>query len=262
MKEKIISAVLFGMGTSIAVPLINVDVNIGLINHQPSGYVEYPADSGNKLDLKDRLGIKGSTKPMARAKAEVAVIGVYAQYMPMAFRGDKTTTTTLTYGGTTFDANQTIKSDLKLDRYDVALYLNVPFVGFVTGGVLDLEVGLNGRFMNYEGSVTGKVTAGSITAEQTESAKGSLFIPMLYGGASINLGKVSVHAEVRGIKYKNSTYYDLTGELRISPFSLPGFAKFYAGLGYRTERVFLKEEFDTNADIQINSPFVNVGVSF
>ncbi len=262
MKKHIISLIPLLAGTTFSIPLINVDLNVGAMNHQPSGQVEYPAGSGNKLDLKDDLGLKGNTQPFARAKVELGIFGLYAQYMPMNFKGNNTITTTLNYGGTTFDANQTIDTRLKMDRYDLALILNVPFLGTLTGGLLDLEAGLNARFINFDGSVTGKTTIGSVTQTKTESAQGNVVIPMVYLGGALNFGMVSVLAEVRGISYQNSSYYDLTGELRISPFSLPGLARFYAGLGYRVEKLELKDAFDTNLNVQVSSPFLNVGVAF
>ncbi len=262
MKKKIIALIPLLAGTSFSIPLINIDLNVGAMNHQPSGQVEYPAGSGNKLDLKDDLGIKGSTQPFARAKVELGIFGLYAQYMPMNFKGNKTISTTLNYGGTTFDANQTIDTKVKLDRYDVAVLLNVPLLGTLTAGLIDLEAGLNARFINYDGSVTGKVTIGSTTQTRTESAKGSTVIPLVYLGGALNFGMVSVLAEVRGISYQKTNYYDLTGELRISPFSLPGLARFYAGLGYRIEKLELKETFDTNLNVQVSSPYLNVGVAF
>ena len=262
MKRHIITLIPLLAGTSFSIPLINIDLNVGAMNHQPSGHIEYPAGSGNKLDLKNDLGLKGNTQPFARAKVEIGIFGLYAQYMPMNFKGNNTITTTLNYGGTTFDANQTIDTKLKMDRYDLALILNIPFLGTLTGGVLDLEAGLNARFINFDGSVTGKTTIGSVTQTKTESAQGNVVIPMVYLGGALNFGMVSVLAEVRGISYQNSSYYDLTGELRISPFSLPGLARFYAGLGYRVEKLELKDTFDTNLNVQVSSPYLNVGVAF
>jgi outer membrane protein len=258
MFKRLIVFSLMGSGISFAIPLVNLDMNVGLMNNEPSGFIEYPAGGGTRLDLRDSLGIQKSNTIFARAKFEIGFLGVYGAYMPINFQGDQSITQTISFGGSSFDVNQNIKTDLKLDRYDVGLFLNVPFLGTITLGVLDIELGVIGRFLNFEGSLTGSVGG----SEKTETAKGSSVIPMIYLGGAVNVSVFSLLIEGRGIQYQGSQYYDLIGELRFSPFSLPGLAKFYAGVGYRLERLVLKEVFDTNADIQIRSPYVNVGVSF
>jgi outer membrane protein len=258
MKRIIYIISMFMVIPAFGVPLVNLDLNLGVMNHEPSGYIEYPANTGDRLDLINDLGIRKSTNIFARGKLEIGILGVYGAYMPINFRGEKSTSQTVNFGGSNFDLNQTIKTDLKLDRYDLGLHLNVPFLGTLTMGVLDVEFGVTGRFLTFQGSVTGKVGG----VGKTETVQGSSFIPMLYVGGALNVSAFSLILEGRGIEYQGAQYYDFTGELRFSPFSLPGLAKFYAGLGYRMERLVLKEVFDTNADIQIRSPYVNVGVSF
>ena len=259
MVKRAILTALFTAGVSYAVPILNVDVNAGYMMHSISGNIKYPADQGFDIDLNDTLGLKGTNNFMARAKVELPVVpNVYAQYMPMTFEKKDQSIGSITFGNTTYTG--TVSTVMKLDRLDVALYYNVPFIGLATGGLLDAEVGINARITQFDIKLRGQ--AGSQTVEEKVQLNSP--IPMLYASGALNLGPASVIAEIRAITFQDIRYYDLTGELRFSPFGLPGLAKFYGGVGYRMESFELNKPFgvDAKIGININSPFINVGVAF
>ena len=258
IKRAILPALLVS-GLSYAVPILNVDVNAGYMMHSISGNIKYPADNGFDIDLNDTLGLKGTNNFMARAKVELPIIpNVYAQYMPMTFEKKDQSIGQITFGNTTYTG--TVSTVMKLDRLDVALYYNVPFIGLATGGLLDAEVGINARITQFDIKLRGE--AGGQTVE--EKAQLNIPIPMLYASGALNLGPASVIAEIRAITFQSIRYYDITGELRFSPFGLPGLAKFYGGVGYRMESFQIDKPpaLDASMTININSPFINVGVAF
>ncbi|EDP75831.1 TIGR04219 family outer membrane beta-barrel protein [Hydrogenivirga sp. 128-5-R1-1] len=250
MKKAILLGALFSVGSSFAVPLVNAEFSVGAMSHDPSGYIQY---QGDKVDVKDGFGLEKETKPFARAKVELPIVpNLYLQYIPMKFEGQKTRT--FTYGGYTFSGD--VKTDVKLDHYDVGLYYNIPLVGTATAGLLDPELGINVRIINFDGKVT------ELSTNHTESKSVTIPVPMVYAGLGLNLPFVSLIGELRGITYSGSKYYDITAEARLKPISIPGMASFFVGAGYRYERLELDDVGDVTADIKIKSLFANVGVAF
>lgn len=258
MKKNILIGILLFSVSSYAIPVFDIDFNIGLMKSTPAGKLNYPRGSGIEIGLTDELGIKASIYPFARVKTKAGLLGIYAQYTPMKFSGKRQITTPLRFGSSTFSSNQVVESSLTIQKIDLALISSVPFITTLTGGTFNFEIGINGRYIIFHSSVTGIVGP----VRQKESIKGNVLVPMIYLSSSLNISIVSLIGEVRGVSYKNANYFDFTGELRLTPFSFPGFAKFYAGIGYKAERILLKEALDANVDINVSSPFVNVGVAF
>ncbi len=259
MRKAILLGAIFSVSSSFAVPLVNAEFSVGAMSHDPSGYVEYPTGSGTRADLKDTLGLGKKTKPFARAKIELPIIpNLYLQYIPMKFEGTGRYSTTLKFGNVTYNANVDLSTSVKLDHYDLGLYYNIPLVGTATAGVIDPELGINVRLLDFEGRITGQ--SGSVTRTETKSMK--VPVPMGYAGLGINLPYVSLIGELRGIAYKGSRYYDVTGEVRIKPISIPGMASLFVGAGYRYEELKLDDVSDVTAKVKVKSLFANVGVAF
>ncbi len=260
-KLLLLAGVLTGARAGFSLPMVNIDLSLGVISHDPSGYIKYPADAGTSADLKGTLGLKRSTKLFARAKIELPVVpNLYLQYMPMDFSGKGRYSQTLRFGGVNFQQNVDLDTYVKLDRYDIGLYYNIPFLGTATGGLLDAELGINARIMNFEGRIRGQDSVTLQTVTETKTA--TITVPLIYAGIGLNFSMVSIIGEVRGITYSGSSYFDLTGEARIKPFSIPGAATFFLGAGYRYEQLRLNNVYDVDADIRVSGPFAVLGVSF
>jgi len=178
----------------------------------------------------------------------------------MEFDGVGRYSTTLTFGDVDFQANVDLDTYIKVDHYDVGLYYNVPLVGTATAGLLDPELGVNIRILDFEGSITGRE---NITNQvKTESTSATIAVPMAYASLGINLPVVSLIGEFRGITYAGSYYYDVTAEVRAKPISIPALAGVFVGAGYRYEVLKLEDVADVTAEFKISSLFAGVGVSF
>ena len=252
MKKLLLLGIL-GASVGYALPLVHIETSVGYMNHDPSGYLQY---KGDRADLKDTFGLGKKGKPFARAKIELPVVpNLYLQYIPMSFTGEKNTN--VNYGGVSFTNN--LKTEVKLDHYDVGLYYNIP-IGWVTSiGTLgtvsvDPEIGINVRVLNFKGTVTGTTSLGG---SQTVSKTLNVPVPMGYVGLGINVPFVSLIGELRYIAYKGNKYYDIVGEARVKPVPLV-----FIGIGYREENVKLEDVSAVYSDIKIKSLFANVGVSF
>ncbi len=250
---KKIMILLAGMTSlSFAIPGINVDISAGYMRQDPSGNIRYQGDS---IDIENDLGLGAENKPFLRAKLEIPIVpNLYVQYVPMEFTGRKQNT--VTYGGRQLSGQ--LDTTVKLDRYDIGLYYNIPVGTLVSLGTLgmlsvDPEIGINIRVLNFEGSITGEVAGERETVSKTLTFP----VPMAYGGLGIKVGRVKLLGEIRYISYQGSTYYDWIGEFRIKPVPF-----IYVGAGYREEKVKLEDVDDVYSDITIKGPYAVVGISF
>lgn len=245
-------------GSSFALPGFEVDVSVGAVSQKPSGVIQYPVPTGDVIDVKKDLKIGDETKAFGRVKFEHPIFllpNIYLQYMPMEFSGKGNITKSITYGGKTFQANTDIDSNVKLDRFDIGLYGHLPFIKTATTGVIDPEVGINVRVIDFSGRITG-TSGGQV---ETASKFATIPIPMIYAGLGVNAPviPVSFSGEIRGISYSKAKYYDWTVEAKVKPIK-----PLYISAGYRYEKLKIEDISDIYANLTIKGPFFMVGASF
>lgn len=238
-----------------AFAFLGLDASVGYWKQSPSGSIGYKPVAGTvgDIDLKNDLNFKDEGKPFARIKAELPLIlpNVYLMATPMTFEGSSTMTRNISFGGNTFNANAPVKSKLKLDHYDVALFYPVPLLKTATLGVLNVELGLNARKIDFQGTIS------ETTANNTASKSLSIYMPMIYAGIQVKpISLFSIEAEMRYIALGQNHYADYIGRLRVNPVPFV----FIAG-GFRSEDVKIDQS-DVKAAIKFSGPFAEAGLSF
>ena len=230
---------------------MGLEVGVGYWRQTPSGTLGYqevvPTDS---LDLKSDLNYGSKSRPFARVKADLPLFlpNIYFIATPMEFAGSGNKS--FTFGGTPITG--AFDSKLKLDQYDLALYYSLPFLNTATLGILNVELGLNAKFIDFEATATDISTPAN-----SVSKKLSLPVPMVYAGIQVKpIKTISVEAEGRGIAYGANHFYDFIGRLKVKPIG----PLFIAG-GYRYESIKIDQS-DVKADIKFAGPFVEAGVQF
>lgn len=241
----------------IAVPcrafaFFGVEAGVGVWNQTPSGTLAdqkiLPTDD---LDLKDDLNLGSETRVFARVKVELPLIipNVYFMATPMSFQGAGSKNVAFNFGGQVFNANAAINSKVKLDHYDLALYYPIPLLKTATMGMVNVDLGLNARQINFEGTIS--------TVGQTASRALTLYVPMIYAGVQVKpIPLVGIEAEVRGIAYGSNSYMDFIGRVKLNPIPV-----LYVAAGYRAETLKIDVK-DVQSDITFSGPFAEVGVSF
>jgi outer membrane protein len=227
---------------------LGLEAGVGYWQQSPSGTLEYQGDS---LDLKDDLNLDKQSKAMVRIKAELPLIlpNLYFMATPMSFEGTGSKAVNFTYGGQTFNANVPIQSTVKLDHYDLALYYT--FLNTLSAGFLNVDLGINGRKIDFEGTIS------QDSMGLTKSKSLSFYMPMIYAGIQLKpLSSFSIEVEGRGIKAGDNSYYDWIGRLKIKPIG----PLFISG-GYRSETVKIDQS-DVKVDIKFTGPFAEVGLAF
>ncbi len=234
----------------INVSAMGVEGAVGIWWQDPSGDVGF---KGESLSIENDLRYGSEAKIFGRLKIDMplAIPNIYLMATPVKFEEVGSKNTSFTFGDRVFSGNVPFSSKLKLDHYDVALYYGLPFLKTATNGVLNLEIGLNGRIMDFKGEIRQPSTGIS----ETESF--TLPIPMLYLGAQLKPVKyLSLEAEARGVAYSSNQYYDLIGRLKLQPFG----PIFVAG-GYRYEKSKIDYS-DVKANVKIGGPFLELGFVF
>ncbi len=237
-----------------AFAFIGLDAGVGYWQQTPSGTLAYkPLTASDQLDLKNDMHLSDEGKPFVRVKAELPLIlpNLYFMATPMSFEGSGPITRSITYGGQTFTAGVPVQTKLTLDHYDLALFYPIPLLKTATAGILNVELGLNARMINFDGTIS------QDTLGYSAAKKLTLFVPMIYAGVQLKpIDLFSIEAEIRGIAYGENHYYDYIGRLKISPIPV-----LYIAGGYRAEEVKIDQS-DVKTDIKFSGPFAEVGVSF
>lgn len=236
--------------------LFGIEAGVGAWQQTPSGKLSYkPVNSvTDELTLKDSLHFDKETRYIARVKAELPLIlpNLYLNVTPMSFEGSGISGS-FKFGDVTFDGTAPITTKLQLDHIDLALFYPIPLLKTATLGKLNAELGLNVRKIDFEATISG--TAGGIS--RTESKDMTIYVPMIYAGVQIKpISLFSIEAEIRGIPYGSSHYYDYLGRIKVNPIPV----LFIAG-GYRAEDIKIDVD-DVKAGIKFAGPFLEAGVSF
>jgi len=235
-----------------AFAFLGLEAGVGYWKQTPSGTLSYKAISAaDELDLKNDLNYDSKNNPFVRVKVELPLVlpNLYLMATPMSFDGTGSKNVDFNFGGQNFTANVPFTSKLKLDHYDLALFYPVPLLKTATVGILNVELGLNARNINFEGTIT----QGTLNASKSRS----FYFPMVYAGVQVKpISLLAIEGEFRGSDIGQNHYYDYIAKLRINPVPV-----LYISGGYRSEDIKIDES-DVKANLKFSGPFVEAGVSF
>ena len=235
-----------------------IEMSVGVWNQDPKGDLSFRALSvQDNLSIRDNLGFGDSTRVFGRIKIDTPLFfpNVYLMATPMEFTGTGTKDVDFQFGDVTFNGNVPFTSELKLDHYDVGFYYGIPGLNLATAGILNVDLGLGARIVDFKARVTGQDTVSGLTVTQTESA--TVPVPLLYLGIQVKPVKwLAVEGEARGITYGSNYYFDISGRAKIKPFG-----PLFAAAGYRYEKIKIDTN-DAKAEASIGGPFGEIGVEF
>lgn len=233
---------------------IGLEAAAGVWQQTPSGDLSYKAESvGDVLDIDDDLNYDAETKMQLRAKIDLPLFlpNIYLLAAPAEFEGDGEKSVSFTFGDETFDADAGFHSKLTYNQYDVGLYWGLPFIQTATLGKLNVDVGLNLRFLDLEAQLDQPDTGIS------EKQDATLVVPQLYVGVQIEpVDWLAIEAEGRAISISDNNLYSLIGRVRFKVFG-PAFA----AVGYRQDHIDIDED-DIDAEFDIQGPFIEAGLKF
>lgn len=233
---------------------IGIEASIGAWNQDPEGYVSYkPSSSTDRLDIDQNLNYDKETKVFGRLKIDMPLVipNIYLMATPSRFDGRGQKDVNFKFGDKIFNANVPFDSEVQLDHYDIALYYGIPGLKTLTLGILNIELGLNARIIDFYAKVDQPSTGLSASKSAT------IPVPMVYAGIQVKpIDLLKIEGELRGIAYSSNHYYDIIGRLKVSPFG----PLFIAG-GYRYEDVKIDYS-DIESEFKLKGPFLEAGIEF
>lgn len=227
---------------------LGFEVAAGVWNQDSSGDIRY---KGETLSLGNELKYTSETKFFGRAKIDMPLLipNIYLMMTPMEFEATGSKNTSFTFGDRTFTGNANFTSSLQLDHYDIAFYYGLPFVKTATLGKLNVDAGLNIRFIDMKA----EIKQGAIN----ESKSLTVPLPMVYVGAQFKPVKdLSLEAELRGIALGSNHFYDFIGRVKYKVIG-----PVFIGAGYRYEDIKIDKS-NVKASLTFSGPFAEAGVEF
>ncbi len=257
MRKIILAGAVF---SSFSFALVDGELSLGVWSQNPKGYIQYPADGGTPLDLERDLGLGDETRFTGKVKLELPSIlpNIYLQYTHMEFSGTNRVNN-VRFGDYIFNA--TVNTDVKANQFDVGFYYHLPFV---KGDLLDPEVGLIVKVVDFKATVYGQATEVNtrITGTYSESTSETVPLPLLYLHLGIYPHRyVGVLGEFKGVKAGDDYFYEYSVGLRVRPFHF-AFGNLFVEGGFRYQRLRLKDVGDINADVRVGGVYGVAGVSF
>ena len=225
---------------------MGLEVGVGGWMQMQSGEIGYkPISPADTVDL----GTNTKYLPYGRIKLDTPLFlpNLYVMATPMNFDGSGNKT--FKFGDQIFTG--AYESKLKVDHYDVALYYSLPFLKTATLDILNIEIGVNARVIDFKAEVR-EVSTGNSVSESLV-----IPVPMAYVGVQVRpIKAISLEAEGRGIAYSSNHYFDVVGRAKVTVYG-----PLFVAAGYRYEKMKIDYS-DVRADVQTHGPFAEVGLSF
>lgn len=236
---------------------VGLELSVGVWNQIPKGDISFKATGGqDNLSIKNDLKYSDETRLFGRVKIDTPLFfpNIYLMATPLEFSEPGVKATPFNFGNATFTANVPFTSELQLDHYDIGLTYGVPALKTVTANILNVDLGLNARIIDFKSRVTQNSISGLTV---TDSKAVVIPMPMLYVGFQVKPIKLlAAEGEVRGITYGKNHYYDLIGRVKVKPFG-----PVFAAAGYRYEKVNIDTD-DVKAKASFGGPFGEIGIEF
>ena len=233
---------------------IGLEFSIGAWYQQPSGDLSFDKVTKNDdLDLEDDLGYDDKWKPYARLKIDMPSVipNVYLMYTPMKWDESGSKDVDFSFGGRNFRADVDFESELRMNHLDAALYYGIPGIRTATAEVLNIDLGLNFRLLDFKAEIE------QDDIDEKESETYFLPIPMLFAGIQLEpLNWIGVDLEGRGVAYSDNHYISLIGKLKVMPFG-----PIVVAGGYRYDNVEIDYQ-DVDIDAHFGGPFGEIGLEF
>ena len=175
---------------------------------------------------------------------------LYVMTTPAEFEGASSKNIRFHIGDKIFAAESDYNSQINLNELDLTLYYDVPLVKTLTADMLNIDLGLNVRAVDFDGNIEhealGKASKSFIVP-----------IPMLFGALQFHpLHSLALEAEGRGIALGPNKAFSLVGRIRWNVLD-----HVFAAGGYRYDKFDIDYQ-GVLIDADISGPFFEAGLSF
>jgi outer membrane protein len=237
----------------------NIELALGGWRQDPHGHLSTMVSGRSyEFDLQDDLDYKPEYRLFGRLKLRPPQFwpNIYILAAPMEFEESGQKYMEIRFNGQRFAADVALDSKLTLNQYDLSLYYGIPAVRTASAKKLNVDLGLNLRWIDFSAEITGRSDAapGMLVAKEKSI---SIIVPMLFAAVQfMPTERFSIEAEARGLAIGGNSIYSFLGRLR---YSLIGPA-FIAG-GYRHDILDIDEGSIRLVD-DFSGPFAELGLKF
>jgi len=239
----------------VAVPGANaagLEFAVGGWQQDPGGTFGYKAlSSADLINIDNDLNYDRKIRFQGRAKIETPALlpNIYVVAAPSKFEANGRKSGSFTFGDQTFSGSVDFYSKLRFDQYDVGLYYGLPFLKTVTGGKLNVDLGINARVLAVEAQIRQGAT------DEKQSA--TVVIPQGYAAIQVvPVERLAFEAESRLMSLSGNAIYSFIGRVRLRLFG-----PFFVAGGYRYDKIDIDEQ-DVRANFDLRGPFAEVGARF
>ena len=235
--------------TSFADEFLSLKAGYQLLS--PEGSI---AGEGNgveqKVDLERDLNLDDSEDVTAEIAVKWGDSNLSFNYLPISFSGTGTLTVNGEYNGDSFSVNDSVKTDLNIDLYDIGYtYYLLNFDDLPTRFQLGIELAV--KIADVD------VTFHDLTQNFVESESVTAAIPAIGARTRIALADfLGIVGRIGYMEFDGNHFLDAEAQLEFSPLPMVGI---YAGVRYFDLKI---DEDDVFVETQFSGPFAGLMVRF
>jgi outer membrane protein len=206
--------------------------------------------TGDKINLKDDLGISNENIPGAEAYFGVGNHQITLAYSQVNLSGDKHIDKEIKFNGKTYNASDRVESEFNTSMIDLEYQYKLINFNYILAG---LSFGIIAKVKYFDGDV--KIKSSSADTNK----KIQVPIPMIGIGAKIGLlaNILEARAKVTGMGYSGSFFYDAMADLSLTPIP---FLNIHGG--YRAMSIKIDNVSDVYAKMDFYGPYAGILISF
>lgn len=202
---------------------------------------------GTDINIKDDLGIDDKNFFSGRLILQITKRNkIRFSYLPIRYEGEKQVAKSIDFGGTTYSAGTTVKTELKADMYDLTYELDAIKGDF---GFLGIILGVK-YFDLY-----GKLEAAGVS----EEGEGQAPIPVIgLAGRVYPIKYFNLSGEITGLTVGKASIYDAEAALNVNPIKYVGISGGYRIMRFTAEDNGGKE----SVTALLHGPFIALMLRF
>lgn len=206
---------------------------------------------GTDINIRDDLGIKDKNFFSGRLILQITKRNkIRFSYLPIRYEGEKQITQSISYGGTTYTAGTTVKTELKADMYDLTYELDA-----IKGDVGFLGIIIGVKYFDLYGKIEGTV----LGITEKEEGKGQAPIPVIgLAGRIYPIKYINLSGEITGLSIGRASIYDAEAALNVNPIKYVGISGGYRIMRFSAEDNGGKE----SVTAMLHGPFVALMLRF
>lgn len=219
----------------------------------PAGVIANELNSPHgSLNIEKELQYYQETRLDGRLLVEFSRFfpNLYIMATPIEFENARNKNVRFKTGDKILGVDSDVESQITLNELDLALYYDIPFVKTISADMLNIDLGVNVRAVDFDGKMEHELIGNA-------SQSFVVPIPMVFGALQFQpLHALALEAEGRGISLGANKSFSLVGRIRWNVLD-----HVFAAGGYRFDKFDIDYQ-GVLIDADVSGPFFEAGLSF